>query len=157
MAIESMGLEATGRPSFTDRRSGALRDAVFNTVRAWERVEPGTVGGYPAFLVDDRPFAVVTDGGVALCGLDDDARDRLRVRWSGLTLDWDGDVALGGPTATDDDRRDGPGDRVDGPRDHALRSDGGRDRSWPLVPIGGNDLVLLRRFIRLSYEGVCAA
>jgi hypothetical protein len=131
-----MGIESADRPTFDERRVGPLRAAVGDTVRSWDGVEPGTTLGCPAFLADGAPFAVVTDDGLALCGLDDDARNRLRLRWSALALDprpW----SVGG-------------------EDGALRSDGGETASWPVVPVGGNDLVFLRRFLRLSYEGVRA-
>ncbi|MWG34901.1 hypothetical protein [Halomarina oriensis] len=131
-----------------ERRTGPLRDAVYNTVRAWDGVETGTTNGYPAFLVEGRPFAVVGDGGVALGGLSAADRERLRGRWSALTVDW--------PTTdtTGDGRVRADGGRPGGGAANGGHTDGGRSDPWPLVPIGGNDLVVLRRFVRLSYDGV---
>lgn len=131
-----MTIESADGPAFDERRAGPLRAAVGDTVRAWDGVDSGTTLGCPAFLADGTPFAVVTDDGLALCGLDDDARERLRVRWSALTLD-------SRPRSAADE-------------DAALRADGGETASWPVVPVGGNALVSLRRVLRLSYEGVRA-
>ena len=142
-----MEAEITDSERFHERRSGALREAVFDAVRAWDGVERGTVAGCPAFLVDGAPFAVVADGGLALTALSEADRERLRVRWSALTLDPNGGAA------GDGERRTDGSESVDGER---ARSDGGRNESWPLVPVGGNDLVLLRRFVRLSYDGARA-
>ena len=139
-----MEAEITDSERFHERRSGALREAVFDTVRAWDGVECGTVAGCPAFLVDGVPFAVVADGGLALTALSEADRERLRVRWSALTFDPNGGAS--------DERRE----RAAGGDGRSLRSDGGRNDSWPLVPVGGNDLVLLRRFVRLSYDGARA-
>lgn len=128
-----MARASTESPVFHERRAGPLRAAMDNTVRAWDGVETGRLFGCPAYLVDGSPFAVVSDGGVALAGLSADDRDRLRTRWSALTVEW--------PVS-------------DGGGDTRVRTDGGRRDAWPLVPIGGNDLVSLRRFVRLSYDGV---
>ncbi|MFC5971302.1 hypothetical protein ACFPYI_08180 [Halomarina salina] len=132
-----MDVEVTDSELFHERRAGALHSAVFGTVRAWDGVERGTVAGCPAFLVDGSSFAVVSDGGLALSGLSEADSERLRVRWSALTFD-PGDRSADEGGITTDGR--------------CVQSDGGRDQ-WPLVPVGGNDLVLLRPFLRLSYDG----
>lgn len=147
-----MTTDAMVPPAFTERRAGPLRAAVFNTVRAWDDVESGDVGGCPAFLVDDRPFAIVTDDGLALTGLNDDDRARVRTRWSALTVTPNETVE--GPTAGD--RLEADGGHTDERLDDDGPTDGRPVEGWPLVPIGGNDLVSLRRFIRLSYDGARA-
>ena len=142
-----MEVQVTNSERFHERRAGALCAAVFDTVRAWDGVECGAVAGCPAFLVDDVPFAVVSDRGLALSMLSDADRERLRVRWSALTFDpTSGTADETGSRERDDERR---GQNVGSP----VRSAGSGSDAWPLVPVGGNDLVSLRRFVRLSYEG----
>ena len=118
--------------STVDPRVGALYTAVADTVRGWDGVEAGTVVGRPAFLVGGVPFAVVSERGLVLAGLSPADRERLRTRWSALTFDAEGH------------------DRT------RVAADGGRE-PWPLVPVGGNDLVSLRRYLRLSYDGARAS
>jgi hypothetical protein len=143
-----MTRESTEGVLFHEQRAGPLRDALYNTVRAWDGVETGTMFDCPTFLVDGAPFAVVNDGGVALGGLSAVDRERLRIRWSALTVDWPaGRPGEDGRVRTD-------GGLWDGKQTAGGATGDGRSTSWPLVPIGSNDLVLLRRFVRLSYEGV---
>ncbi|WP_254536749.1 hypothetical protein [Halomarina litorea] len=80
------------RTRYDDRRAGPLRTAVDHVVSTWEGVERTTVADCPAYTVRGRPFAVVTNHGVAVTGLRDRARADLRRRYGVAP------VALSDPT-----------------------------------------------------------
>ncbi len=71
----------TARTRYDERRAGPLRDAVDRLVSTWDGVERTTLSECPAYRVRGQPFAVVTNHGLAVAGLDSVARADLRRRY----------------------------------------------------------------------------